>query len=197
MLIDREQKRPGTLHRVGGHPALDFANTISWRDTPHRLDHLQTPEDLVLWARQTDVPGMEPLPAFPAAAQALLGRCVTLRGAILEAGLALAAGREAPPAALSAILAAAAEAASHLRLIPAPGPYALRGRGLDSLPGLLAWSMLDLLRSDRLAGLKCCPAHDCGWLFLDTSRNRSRRWCAMASCGNRAKARQFRTAHRI
>jgi predicted RNA-binding Zn ribbon-like protein len=37
-----------------------------------------------------------------------------------------------------------------------------------------------------------CANHDCGWLFLDLSRNRSRKWCDMSSCGNRAKVRRFR-----
>ena len=52
------------------------------------------------------------------------------------------------------------------------------------------WSAADLLTSDRLARVRSCGDPRCGWLFLDTSRNRSRRWCDMADCGNRAKARR-------
>lgn len=53
-----------------------------------------------------------------------------------------------------------------------------------------AWSAAQLLASDDRHRLKCCDG--CGRLFLDQSRNRSRRWCDMRACGNRAKARRFR-----
>ena len=43
--------------------------------------------------------------------------------------------------------------------------------------------------------LKICPADDCQWAFVDTSRNRSRRWCAMEVCGNRSKTRAYRRRH--
>jgi predicted RNA-binding Zn ribbon-like protein len=52
-------------------------------------------------------------------------------------------------------------------------------------------SAADLLLSDMLDRVKQCEGDPCGWLFLDTSRNRSRRWCSMEDCGNRAKARRF------
>jgi len=48
---------------------------------------------------------------------------------------------------------------------------------------------VDLLTSDRLSAVRECAADDCAWLFLDESRNRSRRWCDMKVCGNRQKAR--------
>jgi len=48
------------------------------------------------------------------------------------------------------------------------------------------------LRSDELDLLKRCPADNCRWLFLDRTKNRSRRWCDMATCGNQAKARKHR-----
>ena len=43
--------------------------------------------------------------------------------------------------------------------------------------------------------LKACRADDCRWAFIDTARNRSRQWCDMAICGNREKARRFRSRH--
>jgi predicted RNA-binding Zn ribbon-like protein len=49
----------------------------------------------------------------------------------------------------------------------------------------------ELLTSAGRARVRECAAHGCGWLFLDTSRSQRRRWCTMASCGNRAKARRF------
>jgi predicted RNA-binding Zn ribbon-like protein len=61
--------------------------------------------------------------------------------------------------------------------------------------GALARSAADLLTCGELERVKVCDAHDCGWLFVDVSRNRSRRWCDMAGCGNRDKARRYRERH--
>jgi predicted RNA-binding Zn ribbon-like protein len=56
----------------------------------------------------------------------------------------------------------------------------------------IAKAALELLTDEQLDRLRQCANPECGWLFLDTSRNRSRRWCDMGSCGNRAKVRRFR-----
>ena len=61
--------------------------------------------------------------------------------------------------------------------------------------GGIARSAADLLTSGSLERVKICDAHDCGWFFVDVSRNRSRRWCDMAGCGNRVKARRYRERH--
>lgn len=61
--------------------------------------------------------------------------------------------------------------------------------------GAVARSAADLLTSGELDRVKVCDAHDCGWFFVDVSRNRSRRWCDMAGCGNRDKARRYRARH--
>lgn len=61
--------------------------------------------------------------------------------------------------------------------------------------GAVARSAADLLTSGELERVKVCDAHDCGWFFVDISRNRSRRWCDMAGCGNRDKARRYRERH--
>jgi predicted RNA-binding Zn ribbon-like protein len=62
----------------------------------------------------------------------------------------------------------------------------------DRILGPLAWAAVDLLRGDELNRLKRCPQHDCHWLFIDRTKNRSRRWCEMATCGNRAKMQSRR-----
>ena len=57
-------------------------------------------------------------------------------------------------------------------------------------------SAADLLTGSSLERVKRCPGEGCGWLFLDTSRNGSRRWCDMSSCGNRARVRAFAARQR-
>jgi predicted RNA-binding Zn ribbon-like protein len=63
-------------------------------------------------------------------------------------------------------------------------------------PGYLIWmiteSAVNLLSSDFVSRVKICAGDDCGWLFLDTSKNKSRQWCDMKDCGNVAKVRRFR-----
>ena len=198
-----DERRAGSLHLVAGDPALDFANTVSWRSTGRELDHLQVPEHLLEWGAHAGLlaparlyEARAALSRSPASGHRLLREAVRLRDAIHEAGSAIAAGEQAADESLAVILRAAAFALPGARLARAGADrYGLdfgdAAAGAD-LPGRVAWSMLDLLRSDRLPSLKRCPAHGCGWLFLDTTRNRSRRWCDMASCGNRAKAERFR-----
>jgi predicted RNA-binding Zn ribbon-like protein len=61
------------------------------------------------------------------------------------------------------------------------------------LPGLrVTAASLSLLKEFPAGRIKTCAAPDCGWKFMDQSKNRSRRWCDMAVCGNLAKARQYR-----
>ena len=67
-------------------------------------------------------------------------------------------------------------------------------QGDDALELLLApivWDASMLLTSEFIGRVRFCSATDCSWLFLDTSKNGSRRWCDMADCGNREKARRF------
>ncbi len=70
-------------------------------------------------------------------------------------------------------------------------------RDLDRLLWPVAWSAGELLASPDLARVRQCGGAGCAWLFLDTSRNQSRRWCDMSVCGNRAKARRFRAQAKL
>jgi predicted RNA-binding Zn ribbon-like protein len=118
-----------------------------------------------------------------------------------SAGWRDARARSRTPAAadLARLNAALAAALPHLRLAPRAGGYdwVWDGRGDDLASPL--WPILrsaaDLLASPDLARVRECDGEDCTWLFLDYSRNRSRRWCSMASCGNRAKARRHYQRH--
>jgi predicted RNA-binding Zn ribbon-like protein len=162
-----------TPRLVGGHLALDFANTIE----PSR-DHLAAPGDLAAWARRAGIPG--------AADQASLVRAHALRRAIYEVFRPIADGTDPDAAALDALQAFHAEAVSAARLVPR---FTLAWDGDVLSP--IAVAAVDLLRSGPLDRVKTCAA--CPWLFLDTSRNHSRRWCSMDDCGARAKMRRYRT----
>jgi predicted RNA-binding Zn ribbon-like protein len=124
---------------------------------------------------------------------------------MFEAGLALrdmlhriftaVAGQQAPPPAdLAALNSLLSRTLPHLRLIPSGKSFAWIWAkvetDLEQVFWPVAYSAAELLTSEKLARLGQCAGEDCGWLFLDTSRNHSRRWCEMKHCGNRVKARR-------
>ncbi|MBL8148058.1 MAG: CGNR zinc finger domain-containing protein [Anaerolineae bacterium] len=117
-----------------------------------------------------------------------------LRAAIF-AVLSSAASQQPPPAAALATLnEALAEVQGHLRLTAdeagARWTWVYSPTDLAQMLGPVVWSAVEVLQSADRADLRVCEGHDCDWVFLDTSRNHSRRWCSMQSCGNRAKARR-------
>jgi predicted RNA-binding Zn ribbon-like protein len=175
------------LELVGGHPALDFVNTLDGPlDGEPGEDYLREPADLVAWARYAGV-----LDGTPAADGLVLDRARTLRAAVYDVFRAVAAGREPPAGALERLAGVHAEAAAHARLTLASGRFELTW---DDDPARVLWALavaaVDLLRSGPLDRVKACV--ECRWLFLDQSRNRSRRWCSMNECGGRDKMRRYR-----
>lgn len=78
-----------------------------------------------------------------------------------------------------------------LRLVPGPDGLRLAPGAGDALSAVLL-EVATLTAAGELGRVKLCPADDCRWAFVDRSRNRSRTWCDMGVCGNRAKVRTFR-----
>ena len=113
----------------------------------------------------------------------------------------IAAGRHAPPADVQQINDFALAALRHRKLAQRNRDYRWewQSSGSDFLDRILwpiAESAAELLTSEARTAIRECEAPDCEWLFLDHSRNRSRRWCDMKSCGNRQKARRhYQRAH--
>ena len=187
----------------GGILCLDFANTVSQRqDAAHRREHLNGYPDLVSFARQSGLfsqPQAKELCLYAEGhlSQALrvFRKAIELREALYRAFSAIAQQRPAPADTLQQISQAALEALQHRSLARANGGYRwqwLRDEKhpLERVLWPIAQSAAELLTSDQLGVVRFCEAPDCEWLFLDNSRNRSRRWCDMTSCGNRQKARR-------
>ncbi len=208
----------GDLPLLGGHLSLDFANTLEWRGSARERDWLTGYEALVAWAlRAGAVDGREAeeLRAYadwaPGSAAEVLAEARALREAVYRVAVALAAGETseeleaadleslnrhlAPLLGETRLSATAAETAgaSPAGLVPAWGGAS------DDLARVLwpvARSAFDLLSGAAAGRLRECAGSDCHWLFLDRSKNGSRRWCAMSNCGNLAKARRHRARSR-
>jgi predicted RNA-binding Zn ribbon-like protein len=190
----------------GGHPALDFTNTVDWRGTEREHDWLAEPLDLAAWGHRLGLLRDGEAEEFaraasehPERAARTLSTARRLRETLFRLFGAIRLGQQPAPEDLQtfnqylrralaqrSILAPSTEAHGAYRL-----SFAGAGDPLESFLSLLLRQASDLLTTVDPHRLKVCGTPDCGWLFLDTTKNASRRWCDMASCGNRAKAQRF------
>lgn len=188
-------KRATELRIVGGDLALDLANTLEGRDTPETLvDYAELAAWAALVGAVDDRGRLTAIAAGqPAAATRALYDARRLRAVVDDVFRPLAERAATPPAdALEELVAFAAEAAAHARLVPHDGGFDLTWEGDDLRRPLwpIATAAVDLLRRGPLDRLKTCA--NCPWLFIDHSRNRSRRWCTMDECGVHLKMRAYR-----
>ncbi len=181
----------------GGRVCLDFANTGS-----SSVDRLTTYADLVAFAQQSLLLTPETAAWLhaeaercPARATATLERATSLRQALRGIFMAIARGARPTHADLDVLNAELAASLVHARILPdeARETYAWGWTEPDLNSPLwpIVRSAADVLTSDHERPLvRECGAADCVWLFMDATRNRSRQWCSMTSCGNREKARR-------
>jgi predicted RNA-binding Zn ribbon-like protein len=182
-------------------PCLDLANTEAYRGTSHEADLLHSYEMLVAWSLVAGA--LQPAEAgqlLQAAAEApdvaaeQLARIRELRQAIYVVMQSVAQRAEPPVAALATLNAFLAESQVHGQIVRSNGDFEVRFRPEDDM-ALPIWRLTDsaarLLLSPDRENVRECPGHDCGWLFLDTTKNHSRRWCDSADCGNKARVRAF------
>jgi predicted RNA-binding Zn ribbon-like protein len=187
--------------RVGGRPALDFVNTVDPRHDPGRRDHLPDYPALLAWSGSLAIPLPAPVGALgrlavtePEAAAAAHGAALRLRESLYEVFAAALTGRQVPDGDLAVVNAQLCRATDHHVLRPDQSGGVRDGWvGAESLDSPL-WPVVidawDLLTTDLIRRVRECPGEQtCGWLFLDTSRSGTRRWCDMRTCGNRAKGR--------
>ncbi|GLZ78624.1 hypothetical protein Afil01_34310 [Actinorhabdospora filicis] len=178
--------------RVGGDLAVDFLNTVSWRRDPERRAELLPGYTHVLaWLERTGLMGADDATALaglaerdPELAAAEYALVIELRDGTYDA---LVDG--AHPEALQREL-AAAHAASRLDREPGGAwRWAPASPGPSTPRHTLALEFARLLTSEAVARFHRCEDRHCGWVFLDTSRQRNRRWCSAADCGNRNRVR--------
>ena len=185
---------------LAGEACLDFVNTKSGRGFASARDRLVDYADLLAWAFRAgvlDEARAEHLAgravAKPEKAARVVARARELREALHDVFAAAARGGTPPPEALASFNGALARAGKRAALALASGRFVWRWDDdvLESPLWAIAYQGAEVLTGAELGRLKECGGHECGWLFLDRSKNGSRRWCEMEICGNRAKARRF------
>lgn len=191
----------------GGHCALDFTNTVNSRAVPATRDYLPDYAALADWCRQagllpeTLVAGFrEAARALPVDAREAFDAAISLREALFRIFKAVLDGARCGADDLEIVDHHAVEARRAQALRQAGGEFRLDWR--EAPPSLMlpvqavAEAADELLRGGDLGRLgQCPPPEGCGWLFIDRTRNRSRRWCSMDHCGASAKARRFAKRH--
>jgi predicted RNA-binding Zn ribbon-like protein len=191
-----------SLELVGGQLCLDFANTVSTRAEGLGHEYLASYDDLVAWGPHVQILAGEEAEVLlhgsarhPALALAVLQRGLELREVICRVFSAIADGQEPTGVDLAALNVALRETLVRLEVHPSPDGYQWRwiaGEGdLDRILWPIVRSAADLLTSEDLGRVRECAREGCDWLFVDQSKNHSRRWCSMALCGSRVKSRRY------
>jgi predicted RNA-binding Zn ribbon-like protein len=191
-----------TFELVGGKLSLDFVNTFDGsRDTGNGREKLTSYADLVSWSRQAGIITngeakslLREAARRPREAAEVLEQAIALRETIYRIFRAVIRGRSPDKADLAALNAALSRALTQSQVIR-------QGEGfvwdwsydeddMDRLLWPVTRSAAELLTSDEFSRARECGGDECTWLFMDTSKNRTRRWCDMKGCGNRAKSRR-------
>ena len=191
---------------IGGATCLDFVNTLAWATGDNPVDHLRSYRDLVDWACQAGLLAADARPrlaerasAMPDLADDMLARAITLREAIRHITTAVIAHEAASESSLTVLNGELSAALSRSVLDQAsPGVFGWSGNwchdGGEIDLGYPLWpvarSAAEVLTSSRLDRVKICQGPRCGWMFVDESRNGSRRWCDSRDCGNRERVRR-------
>jgi predicted RNA-binding Zn ribbon-like protein len=199
---------------IGGRVCLDFVNTVGARVSRHGKrsrdyvdsvlrDKLNNYQDLLTWSQLAGLATKDEVRRLgrmaerhPQHAARTLARAKRLREALYRIFKSLLEGWPLDDTDVDFLRQELSIAKTHERLHRSGARFAWAWeQPEDALDGALwraSQSAADLLTSPDGGRLSQCSGDECGWMFLDTSRNRGRRWCDMKDCGNRAKVRRFR-----
>lgn len=192
--------------QVGGRLSLDFINTEGG-DRNGPPDWLESYGDIVEWSASegllsdqeaTDL--LTKAASTPEAANEVFERAIDLREGLFRVFHSVRDNREPAKRDLAILDRELSSALGRLKLTSSENRFEWRFVGGEGELDRVLWPIVrdaaDLLSSDVMERVEECDGDNCTWLFVDTSRNRSRRWCKMGDCGNRAKARRYYQRHK-
>lgn len=193
---------------TGGRDCLNFANTVGGRRPDRSREYLNSYTDLLAWSLHAGLLSEAEANYLaveaehrPAEAAQVLAEAVILREAIYRIFSANAKAESVPAADLTLLNEALGQALSRLQVKPSPHGFDWHWSGDETALEAMLWPIIrsaaELLTSAELKQVRECAGDSCSWLFLDTSRNHTRRWCDMKDCGNRAKARRHYARSRV
>jgi predicted RNA-binding Zn ribbon-like protein len=191
---------------IGGNLALDFCNTVGGKRGFTTREHLSSALEFVGWCHQVGLldkaqaeKRLVRAERDPVGAEAVVVRATALREALFRIFEARIGGKQPRRSDLDLLNSELSHALGRLHLTSDPErglfawQWAMEGDGLEQALGPVAHSAATLLTNGQALGnVRMCGGNNCGWLFLDTSKNHSRCWCDMRDCGNLAKIRRHR-----
>ncbi|WP_158555940.1 CGNR zinc finger domain-containing protein [Peribacillus glennii] len=185
---------------LGESLCLDFANTVGWHASSEPQEWISDYGQLAKWSVHAGVITEEKKNElliqsiqFADEANQVYTEAIELREAIYRIFKDEIYKGEINREDLAVLNRWIKRSFSYLEIIKPSASYRLSFNGtkeLDQMIWPIVQSAMDLLTSEDKKRVKQCEGGTCGWLFLDTSRNKSRRWCSMEDCGNRAKAKR-------
>lgn len=185
-----------------GDLSLDFANTRDWHKSQNPVENLKSFTDLITWGEKAGLISLDEAQrligedmADPAKFSAAYENAIQLREAIYRVFSQVHADLPIPEDDLTILNSAVRQANAHKLLCGKNNNCSWEWSpgidGVDRLIWSVALAAADLLTSPTLPRVRVCEDdRGCGYLFIDQTKNHSRRWCSMESCGNRAKARR-------
>lgn len=185
-----------------GAICLDFANTIHNSRAVDNGEELHAISDLLQWGKEVGLLTLGEHDRLalhykrnPRKAAADLAKGIAIRDLLLSTFADVANGRSVSSRRLSELNSALEQAPALLRVRKNSDGLETKwtsvADGLQQVLFAVLNSAAELLASDRLGRVRQCGSPVCTWLFVDESRNHSRRWCDMSACGNRMKARRY------
>lgn len=187
---------------VGGHPCLDFTNTLDNRGSSNEIELISSYELLLQFAEQCGTFSAADIAKLRSSAEAhrlkagtAIMDAIRLRETTFQIFSAIANRKQPSQASLRHLNLLVTEAGRHRIVVPRAEGFAWRWDDIGADPKAVvwpfAWMAAELLASDELGSVRECASPSCSWLFLDKSKSHSRRWCDMKVCGNRLKVRRF------
>ena len=190
---------------IGGELCLNFVDRANWQNSERPVRFFGSYSDLIDWAQSMGILTKKEADRLQRQSREheqeaadVMEQAMSIQDAIYHIVSASIKGKAAPPRDLEILNTAFLRALPYQRVIFTKGAFQWAWITDEDRLDRVLWPILrstaDLLTSDHIDRVKKCGG--CGWLFLDTSKNASRRWCTMSVCGNRDKARRYQQRKR-
>jgi len=191
------------LDLKSGHPVLEFTNTVSNHASEHPGETLFNYEDLLAWVEKLQLMREEQVQRLghqaatqPKESTAIFAKSLELREAVFRIFVAKTKGKSPAEEDLRILNSVLVRLTGGAQIVYRLGKFDWEWNfdenALEAPLSIIALSAVDLLTSENLKWVgQCADEEGCGWLFVDTSKNHSRRWCDINDCGNRAKQRRY------
>lgn len=178
--------------------SINFVNTLDWRGRETQEEYINTYTDLVDWASLTEIINQEESEILkekakidPVKASESLKRAIKLREAAYRTLVQIFFEEKPDTEDMELLNIEMQSMFDYLKLDLYERQLTLNNDiDLSYILRLVVKDLVELMTSEELKRVKRCQSEECGWLFIDSSKNMSRKWCQMKGCGNRAKARR-------